>query len=1179
VATRQSAVGNGVTDYYGVYDAVVQADVDPGVYGTEAGKTTACSGTLVTPFYVLTANHCVTGTFREGLACTIAKSPPIADLSLGATVKFFLPTGNGYYPLTPSKTVYHTAATAGDFLVRNTSPVNFCNGDEIEKDIALIRLDQRVSTDLVAPVHPPILGLDSLTFSPDCLAGLDPGDFTATVVGYGNDNIGIGFPSGNDARVRQEFTSSGWNQDGGLFRNDWLVTSSYYGTLPGDSGGALFSSLGRLCGVNSAWGPEADPAPRWYTKHVDLQSSGSQAFLQDHILDKSKTHFVGQCNANDPRPWTDAKLDNTDVDKDGMPDGCDPCPFDPYSDPQGDFDRDDYGANGETDGDQDGVPDACDNCPPRLCDLRGLPRSECANPYPAKFGPQADADGDGVGDVCDSCPMTKNASSNYAPSVVDDRDNDGVGAACDDCDRRNPVKPCKTDADCKYSSGDKNGFCIDIGSYGKCDDADGWACYAIQGSAGCRSNVSCVETGSYGRCSQQLDDVNQNGIGGECDSCDSVQGNTILANSNDIRESLEGLKGAEVLGDECDPVPLYSARMVLAPDVLPGIGGTTHPFDLFDPTKRTWFTATAGVGNDPAKGGAIPPALSLTTGFRWCNCHDPVLGDIPLDECIKRNGGCTKNPTSGYNPKPNEQTTWFHVTTQTYPSVPGVPLTPNSFSTPGTLDHTVSPTFTTSTSLDFLNHPYGPKETQRVGEPQDLLWDQDADIAAGRVQTFYVTGKTDPQTTGAFWSHVEDNGVDYASQRDHDYYDGAKGLSNGGLRDNYAYVKTPAVQHVFAPSLNKCAGGPCYPQWSADLLVSPAEAVISPSLVATSPAEGLLTCSGGCSVVGPTATADVTNAIVSPLDQYIQDPDLVFLPAVERGYQVLHTGTATPGVMSVMMPRDWSTGTTPTRVVFDGRTLGLESFIDRRALTSSSAQIAPVGPGSRSAPAYALTLKQSAVYMVGGTLSSGEQAREIWRYDLVGRTWDELVSPLGGTLDDPAPFDVLAASYDPSQNQLAYIDQTVAPDDDDGDDDGDKKNGGNPGWHGYRHARHHRDKRRTPVARLVVVNTAPLESSVSLVLPRTGTLGSVYLTARGDGTWVLTGQLRYSHAWVAYDFALDEAGHLTWNGWRVGQGVIVQQPLNSGDGVFLPVNRRGSTRFVRLEPDDFKQSGGKWDTL
>jgi len=115
VATHQAAVGNGTTDAYGKYNSVVQVDIDPGVFGVPAGELSACSGTLVTPYYVLTANHCVTGKLREGLGCIVAKGTPISNLSLHAQVDFFHESDKSgtFYQLSPTKSVEHTTAKSG----------------------------------------------------------------------------------------------------------------------------------------------------------------------------------------------------------------------------------------------------------------------------------------------------------------------------------------------------------------------------------------------------------------------------------------------------------------------------------------------------------------------------------------------------------------------------------------------------------------------------------------------------------------------------------------------------------------------------------------------------------------------------------------------------------------------------------------------------------------------------------------------------------------------------------------------------------------------------------------------------------------------------------------------------------------------------------------------------------
>jgi len=421
----QQPVSNGTVDSTGSYNSVAQVNVD--------GRGN-CSGTLVTPYHVLTANHCVTGTQRDGIKCAVAGAPKIADLTVGATVRFFV-SGNGFYPGQPSVTAQHSLAKSGvPLLARVPHEMDLCYQSEAGKDVALIRLDQRIPTTLIKPTNPAVLG--TAPSPPSCYQGLDTSDFTGTVVGYGRDELDLtpgldgdwdlGW-TGNDARERQHATSVDWFREGSVVRNDWSIYSTYEGVLPGDSGGALFSSNGRICGVNSRFSFTFDPDPRMFSESADLEAAGNQQFLQDNVLDVSETHFVGQCNADDPRPWGDATLDETlNGDADSMPDGCDPCPFATEKDPRGNFTRGD-------DDDYDGVPDRCDNCAPNRCTQQGLNTKYCFNPYPEKFGAQADWDQDGIGDICDSCPM--DPGEPLAGASADDPDNDHVGAACDNSER------------------------------------------------------------------------------------------------------------------------------------------------------------------------------------------------------------------------------------------------------------------------------------------------------------------------------------------------------------------------------------------------------------------------------------------------------------------------------------------------------------------------------------------------------------------------------------------------------------------------------------------------------------------------------------------------------------------------------------------------------------------------
>lgn len=124
----------------------------------------------------------------------------------------------------------------------------------------------------------------------------------------------------------------------------------------------------------------------------------------------------------------------SDLDHDGLPDKCDPCPLDPHND----ADKDGVCGNednctvvpnpNQEDSDNDDIGDACetpcsecccsggDGCPtPKICEL-------------GKVFPQYDQDQDGVDDVCDLCPLVADF-----PTMNKDTDGDGIGDACDNC--------------------------------------------------------------------------------------------------------------------------------------------------------------------------------------------------------------------------------------------------------------------------------------------------------------------------------------------------------------------------------------------------------------------------------------------------------------------------------------------------------------------------------------------------------------------------------------------------------------------------------------------------------------------------------------------------------------------------------------------------------------------------
>jgi uncharacterized repeat protein (TIGR01451 family) len=198
--------------------------------------------------------------------------------------------------------------------------------------------------------------------------------------------------------------------------------------------------------------------------------------------------------------------DQSDIDSDGMGDLCDVCPL---------------GVNTD-DADADGVADACDNCPVN------------ANPL------QEDADGDGAGDDCDSCPLDANndldgdsvcGDVDNCPVIAnagqEDADTDGIGDACDPCT--------DTDGDGVGDAGFTNTLCIVSNGPDNCP--------AI-------ANPTQLDTDSDGMgddcdpCPFDADnDIDGDSVCGDVDNCPAI------ANPGQADADLDGM------GDDCDPCP------------------------------------------------------------------------------------------------------------------------------------------------------------------------------------------------------------------------------------------------------------------------------------------------------------------------------------------------------------------------------------------------------------------------------------------------------------------------------------------------------------------------------------------------------------------------------------------------------------------------------------------------
>lgn len=314
-----------------------------------------CSGTLIAPNLVLTAQHCVARIDSDYIAC--------GRTSFGATTAasgVFITT-NAY--LTNDSRNYHAVE---EILTAEKNDV--CGND-----IALLILSDNVPDTEAKPIVPRI-DLE-----------VERGE-KYTALGYGH--IGDGSGSGvrrilDNRYVHCEGTECpGYQQ----VRGSEFVGSA--GTCQGDSGGPALDEKGRVLGALSRGAGQCETSTYsavagW--KDWIMEIGADAAERGEYELPIRVEHGISEI------PEDDLDLDGVLVDEDNCPDVANPD--------QDDIDDDDLGDACDNDSDNDDVVDDEDNCPL-------TPNPDQIDTDEDGFGDACDPDddGDGVDDEADACP-------------------------------------------------------------------------------------------------------------------------------------------------------------------------------------------------------------------------------------------------------------------------------------------------------------------------------------------------------------------------------------------------------------------------------------------------------------------------------------------------------------------------------------------------------------------------------------------------------------------------------------------------------------------------------------------------------------------------------------------------------------------------------------------------------
>lgn len=105
--------------------------------------------------------------------------------------------------------------------------------------------------------------------------------------------------------------------------------------------------------------------------------------------------------------------------------------------------------------------------------------------------------------------------------------------------------------------------------------------------------------------------------------------------------------------------------------------------------------------------------------------------------------------------------------------------------------------------------------------------------------------------------------------------------------------------------------------------------------------------------------------------------------------------------------------------------------------------------------------------------------------------------------------------------------------------------------------------------RLLVFDFKTNTSRVALNVPRLGVFDDIRLVARETGTFVLIAVRRAPKKWIAFEFAIKADNNIHWLSRAQGSGLVLDDPINTTDGVVMPVAVGGTHDFITLDKSKF----------